>query len=379
MNPALSKKNNLGNERKGGMKVLVVTGQSGGHIFPALSFLDRLKQEYADTDTLLVLPKGALVSDIAYGSYKVRHISVSNIKLCIDLKFIFAILKFLKGSLEGLILFLEFRPDVVVGFGSIVCVPLIIFAWFFRARTLIHEQNLIPGRANRFLAKFSDKIAVSFQGSRGYFGVSSGKTVLTGNPIRKELKQTDKDKARDFFGLSPDKFTVLVMGGSLGSHRINGGFLSAVSGIKERSSFQVIHLCGSGDYAWLSDGYKNLGVNVRVFAFLSQMHYAYSACELAICRAGATTLAEMIFFQLPAIIIPYPFAYGHQVANAGILTDRGCAILIRDDELDGNKLKQNIEHLVDNPDEIRIMHSRYKGIAWPCADALLVNEVMSLG
>jgi len=361
------------------MKVMVVTGQSGGHIFPALSFLDRLKQEYPDADTLLVLPKGALLRDIALPGCKVRYISVSNIKLGINLKFFSAILKFLKGSLEGLILFLKFRPDVVIGFGSIASVPLILFAWLFRVGTIIHEQNLIPGRANRFLAKFSDKIAVSFEGSRKYFAVSSGKTVLTGNPIRKELKQTDKDKARDFFRLSPDKFTVLVMGGSLGSHRINAGFLSAVSRIKEKSSFQVIHLCGSGDYAWLRDNYKNLGVNVMVFAFLNQMHYAYSACELAICRAGATTISEMIFFQLPAIIIPYPFAYGHQAANARILTDRGCAILINDEELDSDKLKQNIEHLVDNPDEIGIMHSHYKGIAWPRADALLVNEVMSLG
>ncbi len=360
------------------MKILVVTGPSGGHIFPALSFLDTLKEKYRDINTLLVLPKSSLVSNTVFDRYGVRYISISSVKLGIDLKFLFAILKFLKGSLEGLILLLEFRPDVVIGFGSIVCIPLILFAWLFRIRTLIHEQNLIPGRANRFLAKFSDRIAVSFEESKSYFGVSSRKTVLTGNLIRRELKQMDKDKALDFFGLNPGKFTILVMGGSLGSHRINAEFLNAISEIKNRNNLQVIHLCGPADFPWLKDGYKNLGVNVKVFGFLNQMHYAYSACELVICRAGATTITEIIFFQLPAIIIPYPFAYGHQESNARILTDHGCAILIKDSELDSTLLRQTIENLLDNPDKIRGMHSRYKSIARPNANDLLVNQVMSL-
>ncbi len=360
------------------MKVLVVTGSSGGHIFPALSFLDALEEKYGDIDTLLVLPKRALGSNIIFDNYRVRYISVSNIRLSLDLKLISAILKFFKGSLEGLICLLEFRPDVVVGFGSIVCIPLILFAWLFRIKTLIHEQNLIPGRANRFLARFSDRIAVTFEGSRDYFGISCRKTVLTGNLVRSELKRIDKDKALIFFGFDPGKFTVLVMGGSSGSHRINEEFLSSVSKTKYINNLQVIHLCGQQDGNWLSESYKNLGVDARVLGFLSQMHYAYSACELVICRSGATTITEIIFFQLPAIVIPYPFAYGHQAANARVLTDNGCAVLIKDNELNSSLLKETIESLIDDPDRIRVMRSRYKTILQPNANDLLVSQVMSL-
>jgi len=266
----------------------------------------------------------------------------------------------------------------VVGFGSIVCIPLILFAWLFRIKTLIHEQNLIPGRANRFLARFSDRIAITFEGSRDYFGNSRRKTVLTGNLVRGELKRIDKDKALIFFGFKPGKFSVLVMGGSSGSHRINEEFLSFVSKTKYRNNLQVIHLCGQQDGNWLRQGYKNLGVDARVLGFLSQMHYAYSACELVICRSGATTITEIIFFQLPAIVIPYPFAYGHQAANARVLTDNGCAVLIKDSELNPSLLKETIENLIDDPDRIRVMRSRYKTILQPNANDLLVSQVMSL-
>lgn len=362
------------------MRILVVTGASGGHIFPALSFLDALKDK--NVNTLLILPRYCLKYNISWKetrNYKVNYISISAIKLDLDFTNFVAILKFFHGSLESLLIILRFRPDIVVGFGSLVSVPIVLLAWIFRIRTLIHEQNVIPGRANRLLAKFTDRIAISFLESRDYLkSCSKTKIVFTGNPVRREFIRINKNKALDFFGLDSDKFTILVMGGSLGSHRINIEFLNAISRISDRHKLQIIHLSGRGDYALLKYGYRVLNINIKLFDFLEPMHYAYNACDLVISRAGATTIAEIIFFRLPAIIIPYPFAYGHQASNAELLQSQGCAMVIKDNELGADILRQAIEKLLDNPGEIKRMSSGYDAMSKSNANDLLVDEVLSL-
>jgi len=361
-----------------GMKVLAVTGLSGGHIFPALGFLDTLSNKYKDIDILLVLPKKSITHQVKSLKYKLNYISISSIKLSFGLRNFRAILRFFQGSWESIIILLTFRPDVVVGFGSLFCIPMILFAWLFRMKTLIHEQNVIPGRANRFLAKFTDRIAVSFRQTCDYFKDYKRKVVITGNPIRKELKKIDKHEALDFFGFTSDKFTILVMGGSLGSHRINSGFLRAVSVIPDKSRFQVVHLTGLADYDLLENSYGDLNINSRLFNFLGPMQYAYSVCDLVVSRTGATTIAEIILFGLAAILIPYPFAYRHQIANAKVLQTIGSGIIIQDSELDSDILRENIENLINNPERIKAMRSSYDNIPRLNANDLLAEAALSL-
>lgn len=359
------------------MKVLIVAGASGGHIFPALSFLDTLKDKYKDIDTLLILPAHQRFCIIPDG-YQVRYISIGPVKLSQGLKNSLAILRFFQGSLESLFILLEFRPDIVVGFGSLVSIPTVLLAWIFRIKTLIHEQNVIPGQANRLLAKFVDRVAVSFAKTKAHLSSCSRKVVLTGNPIRRELIRVAKDEALGFFGLSPDKFTILVMGGSIGSHRINTGFLNAILMLSKESGLQVIHLAGVKDYDLLRKGYQGLNINIKLFSFLRQMQYAYSACDLVVSRAGATTISEIISFRLPAIIVPYPFAYEHQLGNAKVLESKGCAIIIKDDKLDAHTLSLTIEDLMHNPDKVRKMRLHYESMLQPEAKDLLVNAAISL-
>lgn len=360
------------------MKVLVVAGRSGGHIFPALGLLDTLKDRYRNNiEELLVLPKSNLTDKVANFNYNVDYISISSVKLSLKPKNLIAIWGFLKGSLESAFILMKFQPDIVVGFGSLVCIPMIVFAWLFRIKTLIHEQNVIPGRANRFLARFTDRFAVSFIETYDYFKYCQRKIALTGNPIRNELKPIDKNKARDFFGFSNDKFTVLVMGGSLGSHRINTAFLRAVSIISKKHNLQVIHLSGAGDYDLLKDGYKGISVNLRLFTFLKAMQYAYSACDLVISRAGATAITEIIFFGLPAIIVPYPYAHRHQLNNAQVFSKIGSGFVIPDDKLDSDILGEVIEFLIDNPQRLEYMRLSYRNVSKCNANDLLTDEITS--
>jgi UDP-N-acetylglucosamine--N-acetylmuramyl-(pentapeptide) pyrophosphoryl-undecaprenol N-acetylglucosamine transferase len=360
------------------MRILVVTGSSGGHIFPALSFLDTLKDRHKNIDTILAVPSRSIKNQIPLDTYKVKYLSFSPIEFSLNFGNLIAISRFLKGSLESLFLLLEFRPDIVVGFGTIDCVPLLLLAWIMRVKTLIHEQNVLPGRANRLLARFTDRIAVSFEETSKYLKDYTKKLILTGNPIRQELERIDKFKALSFFGFKEDKLTVLVMGGSQGSHRINERFLEAISMLPDRFRLQIIHITGIKDYASIKDRYRNLNVNAKVFSFLNAMQYAYSACDLVVSRAGATSITEIIFFNLPAILIPYPYAYKHQLNNARVLERRGCAFIINDEELDKNILMERIELLMDNPKELKDMRYSYAPFLIHNASDLLVNEVISL-
>lgn len=332
------------------MRVLVVTGASGGHIFPALSLLDTLKDEDKPAQTLLVMPRSRLLKHINLEGYNIKYLYISGIK---------NLLVLLREALRSLFIVMEFRPDVVVGFGSIVSVPVVLCAWLFRIRTVIHEQNVIPGQANRFLAWFADRIAVSFPQTKGYLKGAADKTIITGNPLRSMLQPVSKKEGINYFGLAPDKFTLLVMGGSQASHNINMKIWEALSIAGHKQQLQVIHLCGEEDFAWLDKRYQEIGVEVKLFRFLNDMRYAYSASDLAVSRAGATSIAELIRFKVPAVIIPYPFAYEHQLNNAKVLEKRGCAVIIRDNELDTTILRLIIEESIGNPERIQRMRVSY--------------------
>lgn len=360
------------------MKILVVTGASGGHIFPALAFLDALKTKHKDADIFFLLPERTKLKKLENFNYKVKYISLPSFNLNIKLENINCILDLFRGCWESLFILLKFQPDIVVGFGSFASVPAIMFAWLLRIKTLIHEQNVIPGRANRLLALFADKIAVSFAQTRNYLNNYKGKVVVTGNPLRKNLVRLDKLAALDFFRFDRDKLTILVAGGSQGSHRINIEFLNAISILENKSTLQIIHLSGPRDYELLKHKYEAANIKFALFSFFAPMQYAYSACDVVLSRAGATSVAEIIFFELPAIFIPYPYAHKHQHKNAEVLKEKGCAIIIEDEKLNAGILKEKLEFFLSERNNLENMRAGYSKFSKLNAADLLVDEVMSL-
>jgi UDP-N-acetylglucosamine--N-acetylmuramyl-(pentapeptide) pyrophosphoryl-undecaprenol N-acetylglucosamine transferase len=341
------------------VRVLAVTGSSGGHIFPALEFLRAVKSAHNQVDVLLCLPERNAARGMLADTLKVKYLSFLPFSLKPSLRNLKGCFAFLKGTLQSFFILFEFRPDIVVGFGTLSSLPMVFFAWLFRMKIIIHEQNVIPGRANRLLVKVADKIATSFPGTAEYLGDEREKMVLTGNPIRLDLKPVDKKDALDFFRFKGERFTILVIGGSQGSHSINTAFLKTVEALVDKKRLQVIHLSGSADFAMLKKSYEGLGLNVRLMDFFQEMRYAYSASDLVICRAGAATISELINFRLPAIIIPYPFAYRHQLANSVLLYDAGSAIVLKDEELSVKALGGILKELIDNPGKLKAMSSAY--------------------
>ncbi len=341
------------------MKVLIVAGSSGGHIFPALALLEYLKDNYPLADTQLVLPRRNSGSNIEVKGFKTVYIDSATLKASFDRRNLAAIYKFLKGFWQSFFIILRFKPDVVVGFGSIASIPLVLLSWLARIKVVLHEQNVIAGQANCFLLRLCDRMAISFEKTRDRLKPHSDRIVLTGNPLRKNLIKIDRAKCLEFFSLEENRFTVLVMGGSQGSFGINQGFLKALLALPAKDNLQVIHLAGSSDREKLIREYSRLPVKSRVFSFLNEMEYALSLADLAVCRAGATSIQELIYYRLPAVLLPYPFAYQHQTANARVLEAQGAAEIVEDRELDSNKLKDVLSGILNDRQKLARMRAGF--------------------
>jgi UDP-N-acetylglucosamine--N-acetylmuramyl-(pentapeptide) pyrophosphoryl-undecaprenol N-acetylglucosamine transferase len=358
------------------MRVLLATGSSGGHIFPALALSDSLKT--LGHEVLLVLPQKSQENKNFIASVPVKYIHPANLSFNLTSKNVLGVYFLLLGGWQGLRIILKFKPDVVAGFGSLNTVGLIFWAWLFRVKTIIHEQNVVPGRANRCLAKLVDKVAVSFSQTGSYLNISTARISQTGNPIRKALVRLNRQEALDFFKFQEGKINILITGGSQGSHKLNLTCLAGLSMFQAKDKLQVIHISGSGDLAALQAEYSSLPLDYRLFDFISSMQYAYSVADLVICRAGATTIAELQRFRVPAILIPYPFAYAHQLANARVLEGFKAAMIIRDEDFTPGKLSATLGEFLENPQKIKTMAQSYPKTQILDAAEMLAREVLSL-
>jgi len=344
------------------IKVILVAGASGGHIFPALGLYEHLLNRALKIEARMVLPRRCVNFKSGYPGLVIERISVTNISRKPSIVNILAAWNLIKSFFESLFILVSFRPDVVVGFGTLCSVPVVMLSWFFRIKTVIHEQNVYPGLANRILSKFADKVAVSFPESVKLFPCAEEKIVVTGNPLVNRLKKVKREEGIKFFNLSLDKFTILVMGGSQGSQAINNLFADTLSRIINKEKLQVIHLSGRRDRQYLDRKYENSGVEVKVNCFLDEMYYAYSCADLAITRAGAATLTELVFYKIPAIIIPYPYAAKHQVANAQALQKKGCIIVMPEDIISEAVLSEKINTLLSDSNELNRIKDCYDAV-----------------
>jgi UDP-N-acetylglucosamine--N-acetylmuramyl-(pentapeptide) pyrophosphoryl-undecaprenol N-acetylglucosamine transferase len=266
-----------------------------------------------------------------------------------------------KGLFQSIRCILKFKPDIVLGMGSYVCAPVILATIFFRIPVLLHEQNAIPGLTNRVLSRISTKIAISFPTTKEFF--PKEKVTLTGTPIREEIGKVRKEDARLSLGLERDRFTLLLFGGSRGAHSINRAAVEALPKLEKLSSqpLQVIYITGMEDYEWVKDKLAGIKLKIKISEYLFDMSKAFAAADLVICRAGATTLAEIAACGLPAILIPYPHsAENHQLYNAHYFLKAGGAKLILDKDLTGELLAKSVVELIKRKDELSRMADKSK-------------------
>lgn len=364
------------------MRILIAAGGSGGHIFPAVALAEELKSKDSSVDILFVGSDKALDRRIfEKEGFGYRLISANKMPYKASFGTALFFLKLSVDVIRSLIIIMKYRPDAIVGFGGYVSAPVILAAYMLGIPRMVHEQNAVPGRANAMLFRFADKIAISFEETKRYMGKYANKAVFTGNPIRASLLKDDKPGSIKRLGLDPQKFTILVIGGSQGAHNLNKAFLKSLSKMDDgiRRSLQVIHITGVTDYSWASTAYKELAIEHRVHSFLDRIEEAYSASDLIVTRSGASAIFEIAYFGRPMILIPYPFALSHQSENARIFSTRGAAIEIDEKDLSPDIMRERIEALLKDRSKLSEMGESARRMSVPHSSDSLAQVVFKIG
>ncbi|MBI2091526.1 MAG: undecaprenyldiphospho-muramoylpentapeptide beta-N-acetylglucosaminyltransferase [Deltaproteobacteria bacterium] len=358
-----------------GLKVIIAGGGTGGHFFPAVAVAEEISFRNKDAAiTFVGTSRGLEGRVIPHTAWNLITMEVPSLKGSGLIGKLRAFLNMPKAFLEARRALKKVKPHIVIGVGGYTAGPVTLMAALTGIPSVAMEQNAIAGFTNRILGHFVDKVFITFQESAKYF--PKRKIINSGNTVRKKIK----DAA---LGTSVKKkgFTLLIFGGSQGAKRINETFLSALGYLEEaREDIHIIHQIGRiENMDRFSAAYKAKGFSAEVYHFIEDMGKAYSMADLVICRAGATSVAELTVVGKPAIFIPYPFAAdNHQDANAKALFDVGACVIIKDKDLNGEALAQEIRRLIDEPFALSSMAVAMKRFGKPEAAKIIVDECMKM-
>jgi UDP-N-acetylglucosamine--N-acetylmuramyl-(pentapeptide) pyrophosphoryl-undecaprenol N-acetylglucosamine transferase len=355
------------------LKIIFAVGGTGGHLFPAVA----IAQEFMDRNSsnhIIFLGQGKPLENSVLSEYGFdsRKISAEGIKGRGLFRQIRGLLIMGRGFFQSVRILKSEKPDLVIGMGSYSAVPVVLAALFNRIPIVLCEQNVLPGIANRYLSVFADRVCLSFQGTLGNFPET--KRRFTGNPVRIEILQAAAKK-NDIQG----PFSILILGGSQGAHGINMAAIEALKIFKESGHFFFIHQTGENDENRVRKAYKENDVSAEVKAFFKDIARAYRRADLVVCRAGATTVAEVSALGKPAIFIPFPHASDdHQVINARNLVDAGASDLIFEKDLTGELLAEKILNLAKNQRRLKKMAKISASLGRPNAAKKIVEECVEL-
>ena len=359
------------------LRVVIAGGGTGGHLFPGLA----IAQEFATRDernTIIFVSTGNPLerSVLNETHFKLETITAEGIKgrgLWNQGK---SALKIPRGIIESVRILKKFQPDLTVGLGSYSAGPVVVGAWLMRTKIVLHEQNILPGITNRILARFADRIYVSFDDTKRRF--EPQKTRLTGNPVRKELLNHHEGNGNDVAADS-NLFCVLIIGGSQGAHRINMTVVETLSHLAHKEKLYFIHQTGAADEQAVTAAYQREGIAARVQSFFRHMAPLYKRADLIICRAGATTVAEVTALGKAVIFIPFPFAAdNHQALNADTLAREGAAEMILEKDLNARVLGQRIDYYTTHPQAREAMATKAGQLGYPEAARAIVDDCYSL-
>ena len=317
------------------MKVAFAAGGTGGHLYPALVTAEEMQRRNPSFHGFFLVSRRGVERRILESSgFPFYELPVSSFGNDLSLRAVSSLVSMLDAWRKSVALLREEKARVLVGFGAYVSVPAVLAASALGMKIVIHEQNAVMGRANRWLTRFADRVAVGLPQLGERNGVARD-YVLTGIPLRQALSSgMGKEESLDCLGLSRGVFTLLIMGGSQGAHALNQVAAEAAGLLAREGGFQIVHLSGSRDYETVLSAYARAGVRAAVFPFLAEMEWAYAVADLAECRCGAMTLAELAQAGLPSLLVPYPGSVGgHQEANGVVLARTGAALLMRESDL----------------------------------------------
>ena len=357
-----------------GKRILFATGGTGGHINPALAVAGYIRKQAPDTQILFVGTAEKMEAKLVPAAgFDFRTIDISGFQRSLTLNNIKRNLgtlsKLLRASSQAKKILLDFKPDVVVGFGGYVSGPVLRMAAKLGIPTAIHEQNAYPGVTNKALAKKADAVMLTVQAAEQYLKPKNP-CILTGLPVRGEIMEADRDFARAELRLD-ERPMILSMGGSLGARAINEAVVELIANKAADGDCYFHH--AYGQYGkWVPDKLREKGVdfahmpNITVREYIDDMDRCLAAADLVICRAGASSLSEFEAVGRASILIPSPnVAENHQYHNAMALVNNNAAVIIEEKDLTGERLTQEVNHLLADRDRLRILGENAKKMAIP--------------
>jgi len=367
-----------------GFNLLIAGGKTGGHLFPGIAVAQALTTANPFARVLFVGTSAPFeISTLKSYGFDHEVIISRPFKGGNLVNKLFAAIIILVSLVQALVILTRFKPNFVLGVGGFSSFAVVIAAWILRIPRGIQEQNSIPGITNRLLARFADTIFTAFETTRG-MGCYH-KIQYTGNPMRQtahlhagESKKEPSEKSNIETNINPGDFTILVTGGSQGAATINQAFIRAMELMDDTSLIYVIHQTGATDENKIQKAYERLDVRCTVQAFFHDMPSLQHMASLAVTRAGASTISELSIQGIPAIFIPFPHAADdHQTINAKILADKGAAIIIADQDLTGNLLKNTIQTLMNDTTKLKQMGRAAKKLAMPDAAKIIAASILN--
>jgi UDP-N-acetylglucosamine--N-acetylmuramyl-(pentapeptide) pyrophosphoryl-undecaprenol N-acetylglucosamine transferase len=357
-------------------KIILSGGGTGGHIYPAIAIANELKSRFPDAEFLFVGARDRMeMEKVPQAGYDIKGLWISGIQRELTLKNLMFPIKLISSLWNARKIIKSFKPDVAIGTGGFASGPLLYVAAANKIPSLIQEQNSYPGITNKLLAKKAKKICVAYDGLERFF--PKDKIIKTGNPIRKGLLDIDDKtvEAKNFFDLKHGKYTLLVLGGSLGSKRINQ-LIEKKLDFLDSQNIQIIWQCGKLYYSQYKI-YNNMN-NVQVYEFLNNMDFAYAAADIVISRAGASSVSELCIVGKPVIFIPSPnVAEDHQTKNAMAIVSKNAALIIKEEELDVD-FENKFSNLIASAENQKELGINIKKLALVNATKQIADEVEKL-
>lgn len=356
-------------------RIIIAGGGTGGHIFPAIAIANAIVKLEPQTEILFVGAKGKMeMEKIPQAGFKIEGLDIAGFNRSSLIKNIDLPFKLIKSFIQVREIFKRFKPTAVIGVGGYSSFPVLKFAQSKGIPTFIHESNSFAGRSNIMLGKKATKIFVASGGMEKFF--PANKILVSGNPVRSGISKTtvSREEGIRFFGLNPDKKTVLSIGGSLGAKSINESLDKDLDEF-EKNNLQLIWQTGK---PYAAKGKERAGGKTNVWAgdFINQMEYAYAAADLVVSRSGAMAIAELCVMKKAVIFVPFPFAAeDHQTMNAQSLVNKNAGIMIKDREA----LKQLVPAVISlsgDENKQRQLISNISKLAITNADDIIAKEIL---
>lgn len=360
-------------------RVLIAGGGTGGHVYPALAIIEALKEK-AEIECLYVGGKNGIETRIVPPlGIPMATIWIAGFSRSWTLKNLLFPVKLLSSLFKSRQIIRQFAPDVAVGTGGYVSGPPLYVAAKMKVPVLIQEQDAYPGVTTRLLAKYARRVCLSFEAAQKHFPELLEKLTVTGNPIRGNLDKGNRQKAIENWDLEDGRKTIFIFGGSQGARSINIAMSTILPEILEKYDVQVLWQTGRGQFESVMAANTVKNDRVKIVPYVEKMNDAYACADLIVCRAGASSLAELALVAKPTVLVPYPYAAGdHQVHNSRMMADAGAALMVQEGERWEIKLQSALEKILDDEKLQKSMPDAWQEIARPNAAAEIAGEILAL-